>query len=117
MATTGNAIRNGVDTATLIATRDAVRATPPSPGCTSGRPTAGCPEPHNQSTIHGGHGAKQAVGRDLDPRSMAPPATVLQAPVGTPAVAYRYPARHGSDSAPDAHDRIDSVTITWTAAT
>jgi len=61
MTTTENPVRNGVDTATLFATLDAVKGNPDiakSQFRATNRWVSGT---HNQSTIHGFHGALQEM--------------------------------------------------------
>ena len=61
MTTTDNPVRNGVDTATLFATLDAVKATPEIAKFqfrASNRWVGGT---HSRSTIHGFHGAMQEM--------------------------------------------------------
>ncbi|HEX6353336.1 OsmC family protein [Actinophytocola sp.] len=59
MTTTENPIRNGVDTATLFATLDAVREDPEIAKFRFRATNRWVSGTHNQSMIHGFHGAKQ----------------------------------------------------------
>ena len=59
MTATENAVRNGVDTATLFATLDAVKGDPDLAKFQFRATNRWLTGTHNQSTIHGFHGAKQ----------------------------------------------------------
>jgi len=59
MTTTENTVRNGVDTATLFATLDAVKADPELAKFQFRATNRWLSGTHNQSTIHAFHGAKQ----------------------------------------------------------
>ena len=59
--TTDNPIRNGVDTAALFATIDAVKGDPEIAKFRFRATNAWVSGTHNQSTIHGFHGAKQEM--------------------------------------------------------
>jgi len=59
MTTTENATRNGVDTATLFATLDAVKGDPALAKFQFRATNQWVSGTHNRSTIHGYHGAKQ----------------------------------------------------------
>ena len=61
MTTTENPIRNGVDTATLFATLDAVKGDPEIAKFQFRATNRWVSGTHNQSTIHGFHGAKQEM--------------------------------------------------------
>ena len=61
MTTTENAIRNGVDTAALFATLDAVKADPEIAKFRFRATNRWVSGTHNRSTIHGFHGAKQEM--------------------------------------------------------
>jgi uncharacterized OsmC-like protein len=61
MTSTENAIRNGVDTATLFATLDAVRADTGLAKFQFRATNRWLSGTHNRSTIHGFHGAKQEM--------------------------------------------------------
>jgi uncharacterized OsmC-like protein len=61
MTTTENPIRNGVDTATLFATIDAVKATPEIAKFQFRATNRWISGTHNQSTIHGFYGAMQEM--------------------------------------------------------
>src|SRR3954452_3368570 len=61
MTTTETAVRNGVDTATLFATLDAVKADPDIAKFRFRATNSWLNGTHNQSTIHGFHGAKQEM--------------------------------------------------------
>jgi uncharacterized OsmC-like protein len=61
MTATDNAIRNGVDTATLFATLDAVKADTDIAKFQFRATNRWLSGTHNQSTIHGFHGAKQEM--------------------------------------------------------
>ena len=61
MTVTENPIRNGVDTATLFATLDAVRATPEIAKFQFRATNRWVSGTHNQSTIHGFYGAMQEM--------------------------------------------------------
>jgi uncharacterized OsmC-like protein len=61
MTTTENPVRNGVDTATLFATLDAVKATPEIAKFQFRATNRWVSGTHNQSTIHGFYGAMQEM--------------------------------------------------------
>ena len=61
MTTTENAVRNGVDTATLFATLDAVKGDPDIAKFRFRATNTWISGTHNRSTIHGFHGAKQEM--------------------------------------------------------
>ena len=61
MTTTENAVRNGVDTATLFATLDAVRGDTDLAKFQFRATNRWLTGTHNESTIHGFHGAKQEM--------------------------------------------------------
>jgi uncharacterized OsmC-like protein len=61
MSTIDNAVRNGVDTATLFATLDAVNGDPDLAKFQFRATNRWLNGTHNQSTIHGFHGAKQEM--------------------------------------------------------
>jgi uncharacterized OsmC-like protein len=61
MTTTENSVRNGVDTATLFATLDAVKATPEIAKFQFRATNRWISGTHNQSTIHGFYGAMQEM--------------------------------------------------------
>ncbi len=61
MTTTDSAVRNGVDTATLFATLDAVKATPEIAKFQFRATNRWVSGTHNQSTIHGYYGAMQEM--------------------------------------------------------
>jgi uncharacterized OsmC-like protein len=61
MTITENPIRNGVDTATLFATLDAVRGDPEIAKFRFRATNTWVSGTHNRSTIHGFHGAKQEM--------------------------------------------------------
>ena len=61
MTMTDNPMRNGVDTATLFATIDAVRATPEIAKFQFRATNTWVNGTHNQSTIHGFYGATQEM--------------------------------------------------------
>ena len=61
MTVTENPIRNGVDTATLFATIDAVRATPEIAKFQFRATNRWVSGTHNQSTLHGFYGAMQEM--------------------------------------------------------
>ena len=61
MTTTENAVRNGVDTATLFATLDAVKGDPEIAKFQFRATNRWLSGTHNQSTLHGFHGAKQEM--------------------------------------------------------
>jgi uncharacterized OsmC-like protein len=61
MTTTENSVRNGVDTATLFATLDAVKATPEIAKFQFRATNRWVSGTHNQSTIHGFYGAMQEM--------------------------------------------------------
>jgi uncharacterized OsmC-like protein len=61
MTTTENAVRNGVDTATLFATLDAVKADPDLARFQFRATNRWLSGTHNESTIHDFHGAKQEM--------------------------------------------------------
>jgi uncharacterized OsmC-like protein len=61
MTTTENAVRNGVDTATLFATLDAVKGNPDIAKFQFRATNRWVSGTHNQSTIHGFHGALQEM--------------------------------------------------------
>jgi uncharacterized OsmC-like protein len=61
MTTTENAVRNGVDTATLFATLDAVKSDPELAKFQFRATNRWLHGTHNQSTLHGFHGAKQEM--------------------------------------------------------
>ena len=61
MTTTENPVRNGVDTATLFATLDAVRGDTDLAKFQFRATNRWLSGTHNQSTIHGFHGAKQEM--------------------------------------------------------
>src|SRR3954454_927360 len=61
MTTSETAVRNGVDTATLFATLDAVKADPDIAKFRFRATNSWLNGTHNQSTIHGFHGAKQEM--------------------------------------------------------
>ena len=61
MTVTDNPMRNGVDTATLFATLDAVRATPEIAKFQFRATNTWVSGTHNQSTIHGFYGAMQEM--------------------------------------------------------
>jgi uncharacterized OsmC-like protein len=61
MTTTENTVRNGVDTATLFATLDAVKGDPDLAKFQFRATNRWLSGTHNQSTIHGFHGAKQEM--------------------------------------------------------
>ncbi len=61
MTSTETAVRNGVDTATLFATLDAVKADPDIAKFRFRATNSWLNGTHNQSTIHGFHGAKQEM--------------------------------------------------------
>ncbi|HSB86434.1 MAG TPA: OsmC family protein [Ilumatobacteraceae bacterium] len=61
MTTTENPIRNGVDTATLFATLDAVKGTPDIAKFQFRASNRWISGTHNQSTIHGFYGAMQEM--------------------------------------------------------
>jgi uncharacterized OsmC-like protein len=61
MSITENAVRNGVDTATLFATLDAVKADPGIAKFRFRATNTWVSGTHNRSTIHGFHGAKQEM--------------------------------------------------------
>jgi uncharacterized OsmC-like protein len=61
MTTIENPVRNGVDTATLFATLDAVKATPDIAKFQFRATNRWVSGTHNQSTIHGFHGAMQEM--------------------------------------------------------
>ena len=61
MTTTENTVRNGVDTATLFATLDAVKADPELAKFQFRATNRWLSGTHNQSTIHAFHGAKQEM--------------------------------------------------------
>jgi uncharacterized OsmC-like protein len=61
MTTTESAVRNGVDTATLFATRDAVKANPEIAKFQFRATNRWVSGTHNQSTIHGFYGAMQEM--------------------------------------------------------
>ena len=61
MTTTENPVRNGVDTATLFATLDAVKADPEIAKFQFRATNTWVSGTHNRSTIHGFHGAKQEM--------------------------------------------------------
>jgi uncharacterized OsmC-like protein len=61
MTTTDNPVRNGVDTATLFATLDAVKGNPDIAKFQFRATNRWVSGTHNQSTIHGFHGALQEM--------------------------------------------------------
>ena len=61
MTTTESAVRNGVDTASLFATLDAVKADPEIAKFQFRATNRWVSGTHNRSTIHGFHGAKQEM--------------------------------------------------------
>ncbi|HZO63925.1 MAG TPA: OsmC family protein, partial [Kribbellaceae bacterium] len=61
MTVTENAVRNGVDTATLFATLDAVKGDPGIAKFRFRATNTWISGTHNRSTIHGFHGAKQEM--------------------------------------------------------
>ena len=61
MTTTENPVRNGVDTATLFATLDAVKGNPDIAKFQFRATNRWVSGTHNQSTIHGFHGALQEM--------------------------------------------------------
>ena len=61
MTTTDNPVRNGVDTATLFATLDAVKDDPDIAKFRFRATNTWVSGTHNRSTIHGFHGAKQEM--------------------------------------------------------
>ena len=61
MTTTENAVRNGVDTATLFATLDAVKSDTGLAAFQFRATNRWLAGTHNRSTIHGYHGAKQEL--------------------------------------------------------
>ena len=61
MTVTENPIRNGVDTATLFATIDAVRGTPEIANFQFRATNRWVSGTHNQSTLHGFYGAMQEM--------------------------------------------------------
>ena len=61
MTTTDNPVRNGVDTATLFATLDAVKATPEIAKFQFRATNRWVNGTHSQSTIHGFYGAMQEM--------------------------------------------------------
>jgi uncharacterized OsmC-like protein len=61
MTTTENPVRNGVDTATLFATIDAVKGDPDIAKFRFRATNTWMSGTHNRSTIHGFHGAKQEM--------------------------------------------------------
>ena len=61
MTTTENTVRNGVDTATLFATLDAVKANPEIAKFQFRATNRWVSGTHNQSTIHGFYGAMQEM--------------------------------------------------------
>jgi uncharacterized OsmC-like protein len=61
MTTTDNAVRNGVDTATLFATLDAVKGDTELAAFQFRATNRWLSGTHNRSTIHGYHGAKQEL--------------------------------------------------------
>jgi uncharacterized OsmC-like protein len=61
MTTTENPVRNGVDTATLFATLDAVKGNPEIAKFQFRATNRWVSGTHNQSTIHGFHGAMQEM--------------------------------------------------------
>jgi uncharacterized OsmC-like protein len=61
MSVTENAVRNGVDTATLFATLDAVKGDPEIAKFRFRATNTWLNGTHNRSTIHGFHGAKQEM--------------------------------------------------------
>ncbi len=61
MTTTENSVRNGVDTATLFATLDAVKADTEIAKFQFRATNRWLTGTHNESTIHGFHGAKQEM--------------------------------------------------------
>ena len=68
MTTTENPIRNGVDTATLFATLDAVKGNPEIAKFQFRATNRWVSGTHNQSTIHGFYGAMQEMTHQQRPR-------------------------------------------------